>query len=336
MRRGLALLGVVASCVACGARTSLYVDLDAGDDVAPPRDAPALIDAATADLGVDAPDVSLPPDLPAIDAPTVDAPPVDVPLIDVPIDRPTADIPPLPVCGDGRRDPGEECDLGPGNDDVWAFTSQQVGRPAVPLAPLARGASAVTFYDYRSASAHTGFEAVNLAQLILHAAPASEALALVFIAGRDASDGATPVQPNSDVRVTFTGVPEGARLAVSDDADEFTRRPDGSFFGRWSFHQNSDGGAFDLLPWDRPWRVVVEPTWLAGVSAFRVVHAGGATVPLVLRDAVAIEHRVTPAACRRDCTVPRCGDGRLDAGEHCDDGNTRDGDACSADCRDLR
>ncbi len=31
--------------------------------------------------------------------------------------------------------------------------------------------------------------------------------------------------------------------------------------------------------------------------------------------------------------LPRCGDGHLDPGEHCDDGNVADLDGCSADCR---
>jgi len=36
--------------------------------------------------------------------------------------------------------------------------------------------------------------------------------------------------------------------------------------------------------------------------------------------------------CQADCTNPRCGDGILDAGEECDDGNNIDGDGCQADC----
>ncbi|HEY2774590.1 MAG TPA: hypothetical protein VGK20_11145 [Candidatus Binatia bacterium] len=34
-----------------------------------------------------------------------------------------------------------------------------------------------------------------------------------------------------------------------------------------------------------------------------------------------------------DCTASRCGDGVLDPGEQCDDGNNRDGDCCSAFCQ---
>jgi cysteine-rich repeat protein len=37
-------------------------------------------------------------------------------------------------------------------------------------------------------------------------------------------------------------------------------------------------------------------------------------------------------ACEADCTLPRCGNGILDAGEVCDDGNTSNGDSCEANC----
>jgi len=39
--------------------------------------------------------------------------------------------------------------------------------------------------------------------------------------------------------------------------------------------------------------------------------------------------------CNWDCTLPRCGDGLLDGDEVCDDGNTINGDGCSADCMSL-
>jgi uncharacterized repeat protein (TIGR01451 family) len=36
--------------------------------------------------------------------------------------------------------------------------------------------------------------------------------------------------------------------------------------------------------------------------------------------------------CSADCKIEYCGDGNLDPGEECDDGNNVDGDGCSADC----
>lgn len=38
-------------------------------------------------------------------------------------------------------------------------------------------------------------------------------------------------------------------------------------------------------------------------------------------------------ACRTDCTLPSCGDGVVDSGEECDDANRWGGDGCSPDCR---
>jgi uncharacterized repeat protein (TIGR01451 family) len=37
--------------------------------------------------------------------------------------------------------------------------------------------------------------------------------------------------------------------------------------------------------------------------------------------------------CSANCTLEYCGDGVLDPGEECDDGNNVDGDGCSADCK---
>jgi cysteine-rich repeat protein len=44
---------------------------------------------------------------------------------------------------------------------------------------------------------------------------------------------------------------------------------------------------------------------------------------------------VQTVTCNLDCTITRCGDGKLNlaAGETCDDGNTINGDGCSAICR---
>ncbi|MFQ5515772.1 MAG: DUF4215 domain-containing protein [Myxococcota bacterium] len=41
----------------------------------------------------------------------------------------------------------------------------------------------------------------------------------------------------------------------------------------------------------------------------------------------------SPDACRTTCTEPRCGDGVLDSGELCDDGNIESCDGCSEDCQ---
>ena len=40
----------------------------------------------------------------------------------------------------------------------------------------------------------------------------------------------------------------------------------------------------------------------------------------------------SPATCPEDCSPETCGNGILEGGEECDDGNTEDGDGCSATC----
>jgi cysteine-rich repeat protein len=62
------------------------------------------------------------------------------------------------------------------------------------------------------------------------------------------------------------------------------------------------------------------------VSAVNIFYALDMDAPVTVRANDA------PSACRLDCTVPRCGDGILDGGETCDDGNNVDGDGCNADC----
>jgi cysteine-rich repeat protein len=41
-------------------------------------------------------------------------------------------------------------------------------------------------------------------------------------------------------------------------------------------------------------------------------------------------------ACTNWCKLARCGDGILGPGEQCDDGNTNNGDACTNACRSRR
>ncbi len=49
-------------------------------------------------------------------------------------------------------------------------------------------------------------------------------------------------------------------------------------------------------------------------------------------DAGALNSDTTPDACRTDCTLATCGDGTVDGGEACDDGNRTSCDGCSREC----
>jgi cysteine-rich repeat protein len=306
-----ALTPLLVMLVGCGARTPLS-DGDAGaDDVGVPvADRPAPVDVGF-DVGVDRPvavDVGVPVDRPVVP----------------PSDRPS-------FCGDGVVSGAEECDRGADNGPTDAFTLSQPGRPAVAVRPLARPLSAAGFYAYESASAHTGFEDVGLGNHILFVDMTTAVLSLVYVAGRDGDLGLVPEQPDAALQLNWLGVPAGATVAASDDDGELRGVGGGRFEGRWSFDNNTDGGAIQGLPWDQAWRVVVQTVRADGVTRSRFVGGGGAISSLTLRDDVVLTHRVGDL-CRDDCRRPRCGDGRLDAGEQCDDGNVVSGDRCSARC----
>lgn len=307
---------LVTLSLGCGARTPLS-DPDASTvDVAAAPDVPPAIDRPVeTDRGV-APEVG------------VDVPPIDLGVL---VDRPVV-VPDRPAfCGDGVVGGAEECDLGGDNGPTDAFTLSQPGRPSVAVRPLARGQTAAQFYAYTSASAHSGFEEVGLANHILYVDARMGTLGLVFIAGRDGDLGMPPEQPDSTLQVNWTGVTPTAIVAVSDDEGELRAVGGGRFEGRWSFQNNTDGGAIEGLAWDQPWRVVAQTVRSDGITRARFVGAGAAR-SLVARDDVVLVHRVG-ALCREDCRRPRCGDGQLDGGERCDDGNAIGGDGCSADCQ---
>ena len=65
----------------------------------------------------------------------------------------------------------------------------------------------------------------------------------------------------------------------------------------------------------------------------------GVTVPAVCGDGELDDgeecddgNSVNDDECRNDCTIPRCGDGNVDPNEECDDGNDIDDDECRNDC----
>jgi len=73
-----------------------------------------------------------------------------------------------------------------------------------------------------------------------------------------------------------------------------------------------------------------------GITTWGWVKDDGTRIALNRNEPTTIEALDTATLCRTDCTAPRCGDRRFDAGEVCDDGNTVDGDGCSGDCRRVR
>jgi cysteine-rich repeat protein len=75
-----------------------------------------------------------------------------------------------------------------------------------------------------------------------------------------------------------------------------------------------------------------------GITTWEHVDGDAATTKtgIQLAQPILLQAFDTPSACRKSCTVPACGDGILDGGEVCDDGNTVGFDGCAADCKSLQ
>ncbi len=313
-------LVIALALPACGARTELTAsavpDARVAFDVVDAPDGRDVVDAADAPDVIDARDV--------FDAPAT----VDAPVI---VDTPPA-VDGSARCGDRVTDPGEQCDYGASNGRRLSLTLSQPGRPQVAIRPVVTRASVGQFYDYRSASAHTGYELPSTATLMLHVNTVDNQLSLVMVMGRDGNLGLSPAQPEADVEVLFTGLPQGSVRVVSDDDGELEFTSPTAARGRWRFDDNSDGCAIGSLTWSSSWRIVIEPTYRSGITAARFIDGAGTVRTLSLRESVVIEHRAGDRTCLDDCTLSRCGDGVVDADERCDDGNVQSGDGCAADC----
>lgn len=234
-------------------------------------------------------------------------------------------------CGDGVVEEGvEECDDGAANDDRPALYVIQ-GEVVQPVQPVLGGVDVTTFYAHDSASAHTGFETRRESHLFLYLAP-DGTLSLLTIHGID--EDATGISTGEgEVVQTFEGLPGGTYVAHADDnTDEFDLTSPSTALGDWWFRDNTDGGVLSGLPWPGAWTITIRTDLDVGIDTWGVIVPDGVRHLLdATREAILVS-RIESTGCRDDCTYARCGDGRLDGGESCDDGNTASGDGCSPAC----
>jgi len=233
------------------------------------------------------------------------------------------------TCGDGTVGPGEQCDLGADNTASTALVVTQ-GALSFAAVPLTRTGSGKDFYSYSSASAHTGFEQPGLSQILLYLDKSTRVLSLLVIHGVD-QDTSGLEQPSSTVQFLFSGLPESTAIGISDDSGELIMTSATTATGLWSFTNNSDGGVLDGLPLPGNWSITVEPFFIKGGWTWTWLEADGSVVPLDISQPLTIEAHATHGQCRPDCTIPQCGDGRLDGGEVCDDGQPSSS-GCSLNC----
>jgi cysteine-rich repeat protein len=140
-------------------------------------------------------------------------------------------------------------------------------------------------------------------------------------------------QPQSTVNMSIAGLPGAWSVDLSDDAGEFKKTSATTAAGDWTFNKNSDGGVLGGLPFPGTWIITVDAQFVKGISAWAWVRSDLTRTALTMGDTVTIQAFDEASFCRTNCTIPTCGDGILDGGEVCDDGNTIDGDGCAGDCK---
>ena len=169
---------------------------------------------------------------------------------------------------------------------------------------------------------------------MLHQDCMSGALSLVVTLGID--DGTSgQAQPTGRATMSFAGLLRRVAVALSYDAGELYMTSQTTAQGDWHFTRNSDGGILSGLTFPGSWSVTVTPAFMSGITSWQF-NDDKTSTPLALTAPITITAYDSPSKCRTDCTVPKCGDGMLDGGEVCDDGNVANGDGCSSDCKSLR
>jgi cysteine-rich repeat protein len=239
-------------------------------------------------------------------------------------------------CGNGVVELGEACD--PGDEPSPPALELRQGDFRAEVQPIVGPEAANEFYRYGSASSHTGFEELLASRLYVYRWSVEEALSLVMHHGID-EEASGLVQPESAVFFDIEGLPPTALVSLSDEANEFFRATASVAYARWTFRRNTDGGVIGGLPFPGSWHLIVVPDFMAGVNDWRFLSGTGTSdlgvavgQGLLLATAVELVSSDELGSCRSDCTLPVCGDARLDPGEVCDDGNDLEGDGCSG-CR---
>jgi PKD repeat protein len=172
------------------------------------------------------------------------------------------------------------------------------GNMTAAIPPIERAEDVVSFYNYSSASSHTGFEQAYESKVFLYRDTIANALHLFFTHGVDNGPSAF-----SEVFFDLSGIPAGAYVSQSDDpthcwdpprCEEFSLAYPGGE-GHWMYAHNTDGGILSGLPFNSSWCISVTPQHWSGVNAWVYHFANGDAINLDMTLPVTICYTPPPA-----------------------------------------
>lgn len=178
------------------------------------------------------------------------------------------------------------------------FTLTQ-GSMTVAIPPIERAEDVVSFYNYSSASSHTGFEKGYESKVFLYRDTTINALHLLFTHGID--DGPSP---RSEVSLDLSGIPPGAYVSQSDDPSHCWNPPRCEEFslaypaleGQWMYTYNTDGGILSGLPVNGPWCITITPQHWFAIDRWVYHFANGDAIDLDMNNPVTICHSPPPTS----------------------------------------
>jgi len=168
-------------------------------------------------------------------------------------------------------------------ESIGRFTITQAGNSWV-IEPVIRDQSIVNFYDYRSASSHTGFEEPYTSKIYLYQCNISDEFGLIIHHHEDGKAG------SGEVKFNLQDMPPDASVVVADDrSSEFSmsQEPDGN----WAYSENTDGGAV-TLPIHDSWSISVIPNFITGINAWQLVNGDGSKIELDMDEPIVISYTI--------------------------------------------
>jgi hypothetical protein len=170
------------------------------------------------------------------------------------------------------------------------------------VAPVPEPVDATSFYDYSSASSHTGFEEPHKSKFFLFKDTTTDEISLIIHHNID-RDGTGIITGPGRVDFDLEGVPPSGFISFVDDPNHVWDPPRTKEFslsypgmeGHWAYGDNTDGGVLSGLPNDESWSITIDPLYwesilgwefISHVSGFAVVYSLDMSLPVTISHVV--------------------------------------------------